>query len=463
MRAIAIAALGVCAACKGSTSGGGGLGTGSGPSPVVVTDAAAGPDSGRASGPTLASLAAVAENPDAIAALVATDPATLAWDLFLYLDWPATPGVRGVPDPSRGLGATPVVWQTWKEVHETYTSPAAPRHRRGRTAARAGPRPRRSPRLMAPRSRGRERTETHFTYTVLLNQGTFEYLVSRTLYAYTGQAALRAPGAAPVQFPTSAMEVKASWKILDPIADKDCLDYYVVGQLLLPQDGGGGAPTKVTVGLTGLHITSKALPNWIWITFEQIENPITTGVKPLVPIDPAVATVNAQMQAALAGTPLAYYQLMGVQTEYTASGQPTLLANTQIDDLPEVVVVHHLPPARVDLDRQGRAPRFVLDEGGQPRRLRRRARPGAVRPGLEPVHRARLRVVDARGQAAGPPVIREPSMSALDRPRLHFLGQMAAITPTANNNNYDLVVEPQAVSLYPASRRTAATTSSARR
>ncbi|MCE9576348.1 MAG: hypothetical protein K8W52_24585 [Deltaproteobacteria bacterium] len=40
-------------------------------------------------------------------------------------------------------------------------------------------------------------------------------------------------------------------------------------------------------------------------------------------------------------------------------------------------------------------------------------------------------------------------MSALDRPRLHFLGEMAAITPTANNNNYDLVVEPQSVSLYP--------------
>ncbi len=327
MRAIAIAALGVCAACKGSTSGGGGSGTGSGPSPVVVTDAAAGPDSGRASGPTLASLAAVAENPDAIAALVATDPATLAWDLFLYLDWPATPGVRGVPDPSRGLGATPVVWQTWKEVHETYLAGGAapPPWKDG---GPSGP-----PTASLTEIDGTTLKDVNgnpITYTVLLNQGTFEYLVSRTLYAYTGQAALRAPGAAPVQFPTSAMEVKASWKILDPIADKDRLDHYVVGQLLLPQDG-GGAPTKVTVGLTGLHITSKALPNWIWITFEQIENPITTGVKPLVPIDPAVATVNAQMQAALAGTPLAYYQLMGVQTEYTASGQPTLLANTQIE------------------------------------------------------------------------------------------------------------------------------------
>lgn len=40
-------------------------------------------------------------------------------------------------------------------------------------------------------------------------------------------------------------------------------------------------------------------------------------------------------------------------------------------------------------------------------------------------------------------------MSALDRPRLHFAGTMAVSTPTANNNNYDLVVEPQQATLYP--------------
>ena len=61
-------------------------------------------------------------------------------------------------------------------------------------------------------------------------------------------------------FPATAMEVKASWKILDPIADQGRLTHYVTAQALLPSDG-GGAPTKVAVGLTGLHITSKALPD----------------------------------------------------------------------------------------------------------------------------------------------------------------------------------------------------------
>lgn len=40
-------------------------------------------------------------------------------------------------------------------------------------------------------------------------------------------------------------------------------------------------------------------------------------------------------------------------------------------------------------------------------------------------------------------------MSALDRPRLHFVGQMAVSTPTVNNNNWDLVVEPEQATLYP--------------
>ena len=42
-----------------------------------------------------------------------------------YRNWPALAGKRGVPDPDRTLGATPAVWQTWKEVHETYLAGGA--------------------------------------------------------------------------------------------------------------------------------------------------------------------------------------------------------------------------------------------------------------------------------------------------------------------------------------------------
>jgi len=40
-------------------------------------------------------------------------------------------------------------------------------------------------------------------------------------------------------------------------------------------------------------------------------------------------------------------------------------------------------------------------------------------------------------------------MSVLDRPRLLFKGTMSVSTPTANNNNYDLVLDPDNVALFP--------------
>jgi hypothetical protein len=274
--------------------------------------------------PTFDQIVSTATTPTQIASLVAQDPGQLAWIMFLYANWPATPGKRGVPDPTLPLGATPTVWQTWKEVHEVYLAGGAaplPWDDGG---------PKGPPTLSLGEIDGttlEDESGNPIMYTVTMNQGTFDYLVSRALYSWNGQAALRSTGAAPVAFPASAMEVKASWIVLDPVNDKDRIDHYLLAEAIVPPNG-----MKVTVGLTGLHLTSKALPNWVWITFEQIENATTTGVSLKLPIDPGIAQTNAMYQKALAGTPYAYYQANGVQTTYTtAEGAATLLANTQIE------------------------------------------------------------------------------------------------------------------------------------
>jgi len=94
------------------------------------------------------------------------------------------------------------------------------------------------------------------------------------------------------------------------------------------------------LGLNGLHITSKIIPQWFWCTFEQIENPQTTGVNMKLAMAPEVQKTNKEAQAAFAGTKWAYYQLDGVQTAYTqdpdaspciVSAQSPCLANTQIE------------------------------------------------------------------------------------------------------------------------------------
>lgn len=271
--------------------------------------------------PTFDQIVSTATTPSQIAAMVPVDPGQLAWLMFLYVNWPATPGKRGVPDPSLPLGATPTVFETWKEVHEVYLmGGAAPQP--WDDGGPSGP-----PTLSLTEIDGTTLKDVNgnpITYTVAMNQGTFDYLVSRTLYAWTGQAALRAAGAAPVAFPTTAMEIKASWKILGP---KDDASHFLVAQAILPP-----ANTNVTVGLTGLHVTSKAMPQWVWMTFEQVENPTTTGVQPKFTIDPAIVQTNDKYRRLLAGTPYAYYQANGVQTAFvTSGGQPTLLANTQIE------------------------------------------------------------------------------------------------------------------------------------
>jgi len=293
-----------------------------------ATAAARGASRKAAAGvPPFAEIVRVATTPTEIARLAASDPGRLAWLIFLYVNWPATAGKRGVPDPAGALGATPTVWQTWKEVHEVFL-PGGATPRPWNDGGPSGP-----PTLSLGQIDGTtlvDRNGNPITYTVAMNQGTFDYLVSRALFGWIGQAALRAAGAAPVAFPVSAIEVKASWTVLDPIADKGRFDHYLTAQALLPQ-GGDGAAVKVTVGLTGLHVISKALPSWVWMTFEQIENAATTGAQPRFTIDAAVAQANRDFQQGLAGTPLAYYQANGVQTESTRGGKPTLLANTQIE------------------------------------------------------------------------------------------------------------------------------------
>ena len=319
---VALSAVLCAAACggkketQGNASGSGtGTGTGTGSSDSGVDAAMA--------APTFEQVVSTATAPTQVVELVKRDPGYLAWIMFLYVNWPAKAGERGVPDPGGTLGASPTVFQTWKEVHEVYLAGgAAPQP--WADGGPSGP-----PTLSLGEIDGTTLVDVNgnpITYTVAMNQGTFDYLVSRSLYGWSGQAALRQAGAAPVAFPASAMEVKASWKILDPVADKDRLDHYIVAEAILPP-----ANTRVTVGLTGLHIISKALPNWIWITFEQIENRETTGAPWNFAIDPAVATTNLAMQKALAGTPLAYYQANGVQTEYVVDGAATLLANSQIE------------------------------------------------------------------------------------------------------------------------------------
>ncbi len=285
------------------------------------------PSASAAALPGFKQLSATFSDPKRATAHAQSAPIEFAWDLFLYVNWPAEKDQRGVPDPSKQLGADGLTtWSTWKHTSEVYL-PGGKAPDPWKSGDGTKP-----PTLEAPEIDGRTLTDKNgnlVEFEVRMNADTFGYIVKRQLYGYAGQRAVRKPGSEAVAFPPGSLEVKATWRLLDPIKDKAYLDKYYTRTVSYASEGGG--TTQAAAGLTGLHIISKALPNWVWITFEQVDNAKTTEAKLLQPIDPAVAAVNARMHQALKGTVWTNYQLIGVMTEPVKDGEPVILANSQME------------------------------------------------------------------------------------------------------------------------------------
>ncbi len=187
-----------------------------------------------------------------------TDPLLFAWTLFINFNWPARLDVRGMPDPNKQFGGPgPVVWQTWKTSQNLYVKP-------GET-----PLPwnqgsiYQPPALQSSMIDGKVLTDNNgnpVMYEVRENEDTLNYIIERNLYTQAGQLKLLR-GGLPVSFPYTAMEIKASWRFLGKGDDPT---HYLTATVRY-QD------KERVVGLNGLHITSKILPQWFWCTFEQIE------------------------------------------------------------------------------------------------------------------------------------------------------------------------------------------------
>jgi len=300
--------------------------------------------------PALATLQALFGSQSASASKATQDPAGFAWDLLVYTNWPALTDAaqRGMPDPTKQFGQSgAVVWQTWKNSSETFlpngATPAA-----WATAEPVPPPVQQKP--IQPSDSGnlwqnmtgnsevdgfpaKDDQGQEILYEIRQNRSLFDYIVTNTLFHIDGQIAF-AKSSGGLQFDWSAMEVKASWRWLDT-SKSGCQaeDYFTANAYWPELDANGkltGYKTGV-MGLTGLHIISKALPQWVWITFEQVNNTSCTAVTRRDPIPADIADLNQKMRAALAGTKWQNYELVGVQTSAGTAAQPILLANTQIE------------------------------------------------------------------------------------------------------------------------------------
>lgn len=304
------------------------------------------------------------EPQDSIAAL--QNPDLYAWKLFVALNWPAAASRREA-DPARRFGENDVtVWESWKlssgpndevflsdgrdpgpwlggafrsairplESLETLPKQQAIRAQRSGIGA-----------LFDPPTSTRQRNENH------LNMAAYEFIRNNELYHIGGQekifqAALdlrriardkydNDPSGLPpppyqyrkklIDFPAMAKEVKAQWR---PISETDKPRYRWVEFV----DGSGA---RQLYGLTALHITTKDLPNWLWATFEHIDNEKRSGAEPhlLSSNDSSAGQKGYPEGLGIEGTRWENYRLRGTQIDFVDStGSPTLLANSQIEE-----------------------------------------------------------------------------------------------------------------------------------
>jgi hypothetical protein len=338
------------------------------------------------SGPSLAADGPWSEPQDTITALF--EPDRYAWQLFVALNWPAIPEQKE-PDPNRPFGADgPVVWETWRNAREqapdtvfrldggdpgpwlTGSGPVVAREESQfdripikqqvflamrRRETQGGP----APAFDEAVGGGNE---------VRMNQTTYEFIRQNQLYSVEGQLAQFNSGKVNLSFPPNSKEVKAQWRKIKA-SDKPRYHWAEVTKA----DG-----TKEIWGLTGLHITTKDLPNWFWATFEHIDNkqpgPVDGGPEntgwltrsqdrfacPTAPHDCEQAPTGLGLQ----GTKWENYRLRGAQIDFIdTTGAPTILANSQIESpfqrQSSCITCHSL----AGIDAQGQANIFAVVSG----------------------------------------------------------------------------------------------------
>jgi cytochrome c len=213
-----------------------------------------------------------------------------SWQEFFALNWPARAGARGEPDFERPINSPgPRVWETWKEAYEVYLKdgrepkpwndvepvPTSCGNGGGKvffrtqkiddvfdSTAQAAAADGTLPSTLTDQNGNVVR------YEIRLNKVLFDYIVKNHLYDARKQALVES-----VNFPPGSILIKAAWREVS--ANEESL-FHTVTACVCDQDKDGRMVKchKKRMGLVGFHITQKTMsaPQWIWSTFEQVNN-----------------------------------------------------------------------------------------------------------------------------------------------------------------------------------------------
>jgi hypothetical protein len=218
-----------------------------------------------------------------------------SWRSFISMIWPVQQGMRGVPDPTKDVGPVsgPLVFETLKadwEVFQPSPDGTSPPPAPSPWESYSGQNPCSDfgvknagfgdlvlaaftkfgnlgeagfGNLVGPLP---AQNGTYTRYFTAFNQTEFNQILGQQLYL---RSKLPSSG---VTFQDGALDIKAAWIDMTNVQHPE--RYYTRKAWVLNPFATPPTCTQVTVGLVGLHIVRKtpSRPQWIWSTFEQIDN-----------------------------------------------------------------------------------------------------------------------------------------------------------------------------------------------
>ena len=305
-----------------------------------------------------------------------------SWRAFVALNWPAT--ASGAPDPSKNFSnidaATPLVWEFWQPTSGVFLAngqkPAwSPSMSHALDHFKAGWRQTTTVNEGKQAFSGPliDQNGKWVHYVSLMNREEFDYIVENELYNLEGQAAFVRNNR--IEFPVNtdakhgAIEIKLAWKVLTPAEVRS--NRFLVKRLPVVQYIPAGAATTTTatatasatppahfsgrsadngtstspvetVGLIGMHISmrTRSSPQWIWATFEQIDNTrldfASGDAKHPLPKQPSLSNPDNPLA-------LPYANLLPAFNAPTTGGAPSADWDEALP-IPPVEVLRLVPP-----------------------------------------------------------------------------------------------------------------------
>jgi hypothetical protein len=236
-----------------------------------------------------------------------------SWRAFIALVWPALSGRRGAPDPNQPITTTgaPLVFETYKADWETFQPNGAPPSPFDSTDSYWTSNPSQSPCpqaipgdfLLAPTSKFGNvgladfgelvsvliaQNGTFVRYLAAYNQKEFNRIREKQLYLAANLPQNQDPQRPSIVFENGSLGIKSAWIDMTNVPNPG--RYHTRPAWLVDPISGQCSGTPVTVGLVGLHIVQKtpSRPQWIWSTFEHIDNVPPPGY--VAPTPPATPT-----------------------------------------------------------------------------------------------------------------------------------------------------------------------------